>query len=63
VDCAIPDYRDLHTITAMAESALAVAPPRPLLVAGHSMGGRVALEIARLAPSRVKAHGAAEHRD
>jgi pimeloyl-ACP methyl ester carboxylesterase len=54
VDCFIPDYGDLSTITAMAESVLLAARPGPLLVAGHSMGGRVALEILRLAPSRVK---------
>lgn len=54
VDCIIPDYGDLDTITAMAEAALSAAPPGPLLVAGHSMGGRVALELVRLAPSRIK---------
>lgn len=54
VNCHVPDYGDLDTITAMAERALSAAPPGPLLAAGHSMGGRVALEIARLAPSRVK---------
>ncbi|HET6827345.1 MAG TPA: alpha/beta hydrolase, partial [Ramlibacter sp.] len=54
VDCSIPDYGDLDTIAAMAEAALAAAPPGPLLVAGHSMGGRVALEIVRLAQSRIQ---------
>lgn len=54
VDCLVPDYGDLETITAMAESVLLTARPGPVLVAGHSMGGRVALEILRLAPSRVQ---------
>ena len=42
-----------HTsITGMAEAALKQAPPR-FAVAGHSMGGRVAFELYRLAPERV----------
>ena len=36
----------------MAEAVLRTAPER-FSVAGHSMGGRVALEIYRLAPDRV----------
>jgi pimeloyl-ACP methyl ester carboxylesterase len=36
----------------MAQAVLSVAPER-FSVAGHSMGGRVALEIYRLAPGRV----------
>jgi pimeloyl-ACP methyl ester carboxylesterase len=43
----------LHdSIGAMAESVLASAPRR-FAVAGHSMGGRVALEIVTRAPDRV----------
>ena len=41
-------------ITAMAERALADAPPR-FAVIGFSMGGYVAREIVRLAPERVSA--------
>jgi len=37
----------------MAERVLAVAPPS-FALAGHSMGGRVALEIMRRAPERVE---------
>ena len=37
----------------MAERVLAAAPPT-FAVAGHSMGGRVALEIVRRAPGRVE---------
>jgi pimeloyl-ACP methyl ester carboxylesterase len=51
--CIVPSYGDLDAIPAMAKSVLAAAPEGPLMVAGHSMGGRVALEIARLAPQRV----------
>lgn len=36
----------------MAEAVLRIAPQR-FALAGHSMGGRVALEIYRLAPQRV----------
>lgn len=53
LNCEVVDYGDADTITAMAEAALAVAPPQ-FVLAGHSMGGRVALEIARLAPERVQ---------
>jgi pimeloyl-ACP methyl ester carboxylesterase len=38
----------------MAEAIIAQAPPR-FAVAGHSMGGRVALEVVRRVPERVVA--------
>ena len=38
---------------ALAKAALQQAPEGPLLVAGHSMGGYVALELLRQAPGRV----------
>ena len=47
-------YSDACTIEAMAELALATLPERFALL-GHSMGGRVALEILRSAPERVAA--------
>lgn len=47
------DYGDADSLTAMAEVVLAVAPPT-FALAGHSMGGRVALEVVRLAPARVE---------
>jgi pimeloyl-ACP methyl ester carboxylesterase len=50
----IPDYGLLDSLGAMAEKVLREAPPR-FAVAGHSMGGRVALEILRRAPERVSA--------
>jgi len=49
----VPDYGDLDAIPAMAQAVLSAAPEGPLMIAGHSMGGRVALEIARLAPQRI----------
>lgn len=54
-ECLIPDYGLLDSIEAMARQALALAPSGPLYAVGHSMGGRVALEIARLAPEHAAA--------
>lgn len=51
-ECTCADYGSLDSLTAMAEAALRGAPER-FSVAGHSMGGRVALEVYRLAPDRV----------
>ena len=53
VTCRVVDYGDADTLTAMAQAALAAAPP-VFSLAGHSMGGRVALEVVRLAPERVE---------
>lgn len=50
---AVGDVTTQPTITAMAEAMLD-QHPGPLMVAGHSMGGRVAMEMARIAPDRVK---------
>lgn len=47
-------YGNANTIGAMADRALADAPDRFALL-GHSMGGRVALEIIRRVPDRVTA--------
>ncbi|WP_136068577.1 alpha/beta fold hydrolase [Modicisalibacter radicis] len=47
-----PDYGMADSIGAMADVALQGAPERFIAV-GHSMGGRVALEIQRRAPQRV----------
>lgn len=52
--CVVPDYGERASITAMAEHVLATVPAQRLCVAGHSMGGRVALELTRLAPHRVE---------
>lgn len=49
----VVDYGAADSITRMAEIALAAAPPGRFALAGHSMGGRVAFEVLRLAPERV----------
>lgn len=41
-------------MAALAASALAQAPPGPLSLVGHSMGGYVALEMLRQAPDRIE---------
>jgi pimeloyl-ACP methyl ester carboxylesterase len=51
-ECSVPDYGSLDSLPAMADAALGIAAPQ-FSVAGHSMGGRVALEIYRRAPERV----------
>jgi pimeloyl-ACP methyl ester carboxylesterase len=48
----VADHGALDSLGAMAEAVLAKAPPK-FAVAGHSMGGRVALEVVRRAASRV----------
>ncbi|WP_372988402.1 alpha/beta fold hydrolase [Marinobacter sp.] len=53
VETQIADYGDQASLTGMAEAVLASAPPQ-FSLAGHSMGGRVAMEICRLAPERVQ---------
>ncbi|UZE25901.1 alpha/beta hydrolase [Pseudomonas sp. B21-056] len=52
VQIVIADYDSADNITVMARQLLAFFDA-PLLLAGHSMGARVALEIYRLAPHRV----------
>jgi len=53
---AIDGYGDADSLGAMAEQVLADAPAR-FVVVGHSMGGRVALEVFRRAPDRVAGIG------
>lgn len=50
---AIDGYGTANTLADMARLALDQAPPSFDLF-GHSMGGRVALEVYRLAPERVR---------
>jgi protocatechuate 4,5-dioxygenase alpha subunit len=52
IPATVADVSTQPTITAMAQDLLARHPGR-LILAGHSMGGRVAMEMARLAPSRI----------
>jgi pimeloyl-ACP methyl ester carboxylesterase len=54
-DCVVADLSRSETMAGLARDALSQAPPGPLAIAGHSMGGYVALEIARQSPERVQA--------
>jgi pimeloyl-ACP methyl ester carboxylesterase len=55
-DVFIADLSRLDSIEAMARSALALAEG-PIVAIGHSMGARVALEMARTAPERIEKLG------
>jgi pimeloyl-ACP methyl ester carboxylesterase len=52
-NCVIPAWGLRDSLTAMAEQVLRESPAEKFSLAGHSMGGRVALEVMRLAPQRV----------
>src|SRR5438552_5155815 len=51
--CSVADLTRAETIAELAREALKQAPAGPIALAGHSMGGYVALELARQAPERV----------
>jgi pimeloyl-ACP methyl ester carboxylesterase len=51
-DVVVISFRGFSSISAMAAHVLAVAPEN-FAMAGHSMGGRVALEVMRCAPQRI----------
>ncbi|SCK25010.1 Pimeloyl-ACP methyl ester carboxylesterase [Variovorax sp. HW608] len=53
-NCFIPSYGTASSIGDMARGVLAGVPSERFSLAGHSMGGRVALEIMRTAPERVE---------
>jgi pimeloyl-ACP methyl ester carboxylesterase len=53
MQCHVVDYGLLDSIGAMAQHVLDTAPADTFALAGHSMGGRVALEVMRRAPERV----------
>jgi pimeloyl-ACP methyl ester carboxylesterase len=48
----VPDFFGLDSFEAMTEAVLALTGG-PFAVAGHSMGGRVAMQVAATAPERV----------
>lgn len=50
---AIDGFGERRSLAEMAAHALSLAPPRFALL-GHSMGGRVALEMWRQAPERIE---------
>ena len=54
VECIVPDYGLAGSIAEMARLALGCVSAPRFALAGHSMGGRVALEIARVAPERIE---------
>jgi pimeloyl-ACP methyl ester carboxylesterase len=53
-DITVPDHGSADSLGVMAQAIIARAPER-FAIAGHSMGGRVALEVFRRAPERVQA--------
>jgi pimeloyl-ACP methyl ester carboxylesterase len=53
MNASVADLSSQDTIEDMAADCLAIAEG-PLEVAGHSMGARVAMEMARIAPGRVR---------
>jgi pimeloyl-ACP methyl ester carboxylesterase len=53
-DIVVADLTRSDTIAGLANDALAQAPQGTFALAGHSMGGYVALEIMRSAPERVE---------
>lgn len=52
-ECTVADVTRADSIAGMATAAIARMPAGPFAVAGLSMGGYVALEVARQAPARV----------
>jgi pimeloyl-ACP methyl ester carboxylesterase len=53
-EVAVADFLGHDSLTGMARTALALKDG-PLVVIGHSMGARAALEMVRLAPERIAA--------
>ncbi|MBU0555854.1 MAG: alpha/beta hydrolase [Alphaproteobacteria bacterium] len=53
---AVDGYGEADSLSAMADQVLEQAPAR-FAVVGHSMGGRVALEVFRKAPTRLAGIG------
>jgi pimeloyl-ACP methyl ester carboxylesterase len=51
--CVVPDHGNSNSLTQMASQILG-AVDGPMVLAGHSMGGRVALEVVRQAPLRIR---------
>lgn len=52
--CVVPAWGLRCSLTDMAVQVLQEAPTERFALAGHSMGGRVALEVMRMAPERVE---------
>lgn len=54
IDCRIVDLRGLNSIEGMADRAIAAAEGKPFIVAGLSMGGLAAMDVARQKPAGLK---------
>jgi len=52
-DIRVPDFSALESMEAMADAVLALTDG-PFAMAGHSMGGRVAMQVLGRAPQRVQ---------
>lgn len=52
-NCQVVSHGEADSLTHMAQQILDAAPAQ-FDLAGHSMGGRVALEVVRMAPDRVR---------
>jgi pimeloyl-ACP methyl ester carboxylesterase len=52
--CAVADLTASDSMAGLARDALEQAPGKTFALAGHSMGGYVALELLRQAPERVE---------
>ena len=52
-DVRVPSFHGLESFDAMAAAALALTDG-PFALAGHSMGGRVAMQVCATAPDRVQ---------
>lgn len=53
-DVRTPHFHGLDSFDAMAAAALALAGDAGFALAGHSMGGRVAMQVAAMVPGRVQ---------
>lgn len=53
LEICVPDLRGINRIPSMAQRVLERAPGR-FSLAGHSLGGRIAMEIVRQAPERIE---------
>jgi pimeloyl-ACP methyl ester carboxylesterase len=53
-DIHVPAYHDERDLGAMAERVLAGIDRATFALAGHSMGGRIAMEVLRRAPRRIE---------
>ncbi len=52
--CHVMAYGLRDSLTSMAQQVLDESPTERFALVGHSMGGRVAMEVMRLAPQRVE---------